>query len=153
MVDYFNTSFFDTTSEVMVKVNTLEKLLNFNSSIENNPVGITNSTFKNKKSNEVDWFEYEWVSTNATEKPMFDYDTSVRVVMLSVLLGLAISILIRIIVISIIFINRSRHCWQQFCFSNPCHWWSWWARKVIMMMIMEMIRMMMMMITMRMGLG
>ena len=91
MVDYFNTSFFDTTSEVMVKVNTLEKLLNFNSSIENNPVGITNSTFKNKKSNEVDWFEYEWVSTNATEKPMFDYDTSVRVVMLSVLLGLAIS--------------------------------------------------------------
>ena len=121
MVDYFNTSFFDTTSEVMVKVNTLEKLLNFNSSIENNPVGITNSTFKNKKSNEVDWFEYEWVSTNATEKPMFDYDTSVRVVMLSVLLGLAISILIRIIVISIIFFNRSRHCWQQFCFSNPCH--------------------------------
>ena len=98
MVDYFNTSFFATTSEEMVKVNTLEKLLNFNSSIENNPVGITNSSFRNKNSKEVDWFEYEWVSTNATEKPMFDYDTSVRVVMLSVLLGLAISILIRIIV-------------------------------------------------------
>ena len=55
---------------------------------------------------ELGWFEYEWVSdvSNATEeKPMFDYDTSVRVVMLSVLLGLtisiSISILIRIIVL------------------------------------------------------
>ena len=118
MVDYFNTSFFATTSEEMVKVNTLEKLLNFNSSIENNPVGFTNGTFKNENSKEVDWFEYEWVSTNATKKPMFDYDTSVRVVMLSVLLGLAISILIRIIVI---IIHRFGHCWQQFCFSNTCH--------------------------------
>ena len=40
--------------------------------------------------NDGEWFENEWVvseiSSNTT-KPMFDYDMSVRVVMLSVLLG------------------------------------------------------------------
>ena len=83
----------------MAKSNTLEKLLfittPFNSSMENKTIGSTSfngSFFKD----ELGWFEYEWVSSdvsNATEeKPMFDYDTSVRVVMLSVLLGLAISI-------------------------------------------------------------
>ena len=107
MVDNFNTS---VTSEEMVKSNTLEKLLfittPFNSSMENKTIGSTSfngSFFKD----ELGWFEYEWVSSdvsNATEeKPMFDYDTSVRVVMLSVLLGLSISIsisiLIRIIVL------------------------------------------------------
>ena len=97
MVDNF-------TSKEMVKSNTLEKLLfittPFNSSMENKTIGSTSfngSFFKD----ELGWFEYEWVSSdvsNATEeKPMFDYDTSVRVVMLSVLLGLAISILIRVL--------------------------------------------------------
>ena len=41
-----------------------------------------------------EWFENEWVvsemSSNTT-KPMFDYDMSVRVVMLSVLLGIRIN--------------------------------------------------------------
>ena len=50
--------------------------------------------------NDGGWFENEWVvseiSSNTT-KPMFDYDMSVRVVMLSVLLGL-----INIIIITII---------------------------------------------------
>ena len=104
------------TSEEMMKNNTLEKLLFittfFNSSIENNIVDSTystsfNDTIKTEKNEEVDWFGHELVSTdevfNATEKPMFDYDTSVRVVMLSVLLGLPARIII-IITMIIIFL-------------------------------------------------
>ena len=69
---------------------------------------------KNAMINQDDgeWFETEWVvseiSSNTT-KPMFDYDMSVRVVMLSVLLGVIIilviiSIIITIIIVSIIMI-------------------------------------------------
>ena len=114
MVYNFNNSFLATLSEEKMKNNTLEKLLfiatSFNASIESNIVGSTystsfNGTFKSEKNKEVDWFEYELVSTdvfNATEKPMFDYDTSVRVVMLSVLLGLAVMIIIILVIIEII---------------------------------------------------
>ena len=109
MVDNFNTS---VTSEEMVKSNALEKLLfittPFNSSMENKTIGSTSFNGSFLK-DELGWFDYEWVSSdvsNATEeKPMFDYDTSVRVVMLSVLLGLAISILIRIIVLLLIWLT------------------------------------------------
>ena len=64
---------------------------------------------KNAMINQDDgeWFENEWVvseiSSNTT-KPMFDYDMSVRVVMLSVLLGIIIIIIITIIIVTIIMI-------------------------------------------------
>ena len=46
--------------------------------------------------NDGGWFENEWVVSEIsnTTKPMFDYDMSVRVVMLSVLLGIIIIIII-----------------------------------------------------------
>ena len=67
----------------------------FNSSLEENIARVTfsssfNSTeFQNEKNiyNNLDWFEFQERSKNTTGKPTFDYDTSVRVVMLSVLLG------------------------------------------------------------------
>ena len=83
-----------------------------NSSFENILPGYSgsNGTFKNENGNlKKDWFDYEWVSndmsnTTTTGKPMFDYDTSVRVVMLSVLLGLPIMIMITSIIIIMIMI-------------------------------------------------
>ena len=67
----------------------------FNSSLEENIARATFSSsfngtaFQNEKNifNNLDWFEFQERSKNTTGKPTFDYDTSVRVVMLSVLLG------------------------------------------------------------------
>ena len=67
----------------------------FNISLEENIARATFSssfngtTLQNDKNifNDLDWFEYQERSKNTTGKPTFDYDTSVRVVMLSVLLG------------------------------------------------------------------
>ena len=111
----FNTSSFSITSRLAEEVNnkTLKKFLlitnPFNSSFEKIVLGYSgsNGTFKNENGNlKKDWFDYEWVSNDmlntTTGKPMFDYDTSVRVVMLSVLLGLAIMIMTVIIIMFMI---------------------------------------------------
>ena len=114
----FNTSSFSITSRLAEEVNnkTLKKFLlitnPFNSSFEKIVLGHSgsNGTFKNENGNlkkDEDWFDYEWVSkdmlnTTTTGKPMFDYDTSVRIVMLSVLLGLAVRITIILVIIEII---------------------------------------------------
>ena len=111
----FNTTSFTITSRLAEEVNnkTLKKFLlitnPFNSSFEKIVLGHSgsNGTFKNENGNlKKDWFDYEWVSNDmlntTTGKPMFDYDTSVRVVMLSVLLGLAIMIMTVIIIMFMI---------------------------------------------------
>ena len=114
-----NTSSFSITSRLAEEVNnkTLKKFLlitnPFNSSFEDIVLGYSgsNGTFNNENGNlkkNVDLFDYEWVSkgmlntTTTGGKPMFDYDTSVRVVMLSVLLGLAIMIMTVIIIMFMI---------------------------------------------------
>ena len=114
-----NTSSFSITSRLAEEVNnkTLKKFLlitnPFNSSFEEIVLGYSgsNGTFNNENGNlkkNVDLFDYEWVSkgmlntTTTGGKPMFDYDTSVRVVMLSVLLGLAIMIMTVIIIMFMI---------------------------------------------------
>ena len=65
------------------------------------------------------WFENEWVVSEIsnTTKPMFDYDMSVRVVMLSVLLGI---IIIIIIIISIITITRPKPAYGR---QGLAGWW------------------------------
>ena len=115
----FNTSSFTITSSLAdeeVNNKTLKKFLlitnPFNSSFEDIVLGYSgsNGTFNNENGNlkkNVDLFDYEWVSndmlnTTTTGKSMFDYDTSVRVVMLSVLLGLAIMIMTIIIIMFMI---------------------------------------------------
>ena len=112
----FNTSSFSITSRLAEEVNnkTLKKFLlitnPFNSSFEEIVLGYSgsNGTFNNENGNlkkNVDLFDYEWVSKdmlNTTTTGMFDYDTSVRVVMLSVLLGLAIMIMTVIIIMFMI---------------------------------------------------
>ena len=111
-----NTSSFSITSRLAEEVNnkTLKKFLlitnPFNSSFEEIVLGYSgsNGTFNNENGNlkkNVDLFDYEWVSKdmlNTTTTGMFDYDTSVRVVMLSVLLGLAIMIMTVIIIMFMI---------------------------------------------------
>ena len=137
----FNTSSFSITSRLAEEVNnkTLKKFLlitnPFNSSFEEIVLGYSgsNGTFNNENGNlkkNVDLFDYEWVSndmlnTTTTGKSMFDYDTSVRVVMLSVLLGLAVMIMNVIIIMFMITtihdhdhcdpnvtLNRVGNCWQ-----------------------------------------
>ena len=78
----------------------------FNSSLEENIARVTFSSsfngtaFQNEKNifNNLDWFEFQERSKNTTGKPTFDYDTSVRVVMLSVLVASASCLKARTIV-------------------------------------------------------